>query len=59
MIEQFINGPESPFKIKDEIEKITEEVCQGEETTGTHTSTQLMLSTSRWKSSRPTNKLSP
>lgn len=24
MIEQFINGPESPFKIKEEIEKITE-----------------------------------
>ena len=28
VIEQFINGPESPFKLKDEIEKITEEACQ-------------------------------
>lgn len=28
VIEQFINGPESPFKLKDEIERITEEACQ-------------------------------
>ena len=34
IIEQFINGPESPIKIKEEIEKITESVCVGEKTTG-------------------------
>ena len=28
VIEQFINGPESPFKLKEEIERITEEACQ-------------------------------
>ena len=28
LIEQFINGPESPFKLKDEIERITEDACQ-------------------------------
>ena len=34
IIEQFINGPESPIRIKDEIEKITERVCAQEKTTG-------------------------
>ena len=34
IIEQFINGPESPFKMREEIEKITEAVCRNEGTTG-------------------------
>ena len=28
MIEQFINGPESPLKIKAEIESITDRICK-------------------------------
>ena len=28
VIEQFINGPESPLRLREEIERITEEACQ-------------------------------
>lgn len=40
MIEQFINGPESPFKIKEEVEKIVENVCNAEKVSGTLCFTQ-------------------
>lgn len=40
MIEQFINGPESPFKIKEEVEKIVEKVCNEENVSGTLSFTQ-------------------
>lgn len=43
MIEQFINGPESPLKIQQEIEKITETVCKSENTTGIDEAIQLKV----------------
>lgn len=43
MIEQFINGPESPLKIQQEIEKITETVCKSENTTGIDKTIQLKV----------------
>ena len=44
MIEQFINGPESPLKIQHEIEKITESICKAENTSGMFQSIQLKAS---------------
>lgn len=41
MIEQFINGPESPLKIQHEIEIITESICKAENTTGMTLSMQF------------------
>jgi hypothetical protein len=52
MIEQFINGPESPLKIREEIEKITESVCKAENTTGTVIAIQLKALTRGSSSNR-------
>ena len=35
-IEQFLNGPECPFKYEEESEKIYNKVCEDNKTTGTY-----------------------
>lgn len=42
-IEQFLNGPECPFKFKEESEDILEAVCTELKTTGTCLTTQWTL----------------
>jgi hypothetical protein len=58
MIQQFLDGPESPLKISTEFERIQEQVCAEEKTTGNPFFTQLRPSTPASRPSKPTKTCS-